>query len=101
MSDDNPRARIEAMMECRTCSAYREHPTKADTGECRRRAPVPLVLHWPTAPEVDEHGRLRGFRLTVWPGVSADDACMEYMPSAELMAQLTAQYEASMEASRH
>ena len=100
-TDDNPKVRVEAVFECRGCSAYRAHPTKPDVGECRRRAPVPLVAHWTDAPDLDEHGSVRGFRLTIWPGVGADDNCMEFMPSAELMAQLTAQHEASMVESRH
>ena len=78
------------ILECRSCAAYREHPVKPDVGECRRRAPVPLVLHWPTEPDVDEHGSVRGFRLTVWPGVSASDACLEYSPNAETIAQVEA-----------
>ena len=100
-NDEKTTVRIEATFECRTCSAYRAHPDKADVGECRRRAPVPVVMVTRERPEVDEHGRIKGCRLTVWPGVGAADGCMEYQPSADFVAQLAAQHEASLESSRH
>ena len=81
----------DMVLECRTCTAFRAHPDKPDVGECRRRAPVPIVMHWPERPEVDEHGRIKGFRMTIWPGVNGDDACMEYTPSHAIMTKLATQ----------
>ena len=45
-------------------------------------------MHWPDRPELNEDGRVKGFRLTVWPGVNADDNCLEYAPGQAIIAQL-------------
>ena len=82
------------VLECRTCAAYLASPDPT-VGECRRRAPVPLVMHWPERPDLNEHGSVAGYRLTVWPGVNATDACMEYTPGRELAMQIAAQHEAA------
>ena len=91
----------EMIFECRTCGAYKEHPDNPDQGECRRRAPTPLVMHWPEKPEVDEHGRILGYRCTCWPAVSADDGCCEFVPGPEVGAQLLAQMESATNPARH
>ena len=93
--------KVEMVFECSNCAAFRAHPDKVGFGECRRRAPSPLVLHWPDRPEVDEHGSLLGFRLVLWPATAATDACMEYMPGPEVAAQMEAQMEANEGAARH
>ena len=76
------------VLECRTCAAYLASPSDPSLGECRRHAPTPLVMHWPERPELNEHGRVKGFRLTVWPGVNATDACMEFSPGQAILTRL-------------
>ena len=78
----------EIVFECGGCMAFMAHPDNPDVGECRRHAPVPLVVHWPERPELNEHGRVKGFRLTVWPGVNATDSCCEYAPSDVTLAKV-------------
>ena len=78
------------VFECGGCLAYRAHPDKPDVGECRRRAPVPIVMVSRERPEVDVHGRVLGFRLTIWPGVNATDSCCEYQPSQATVGKLAA-----------
>ena len=85
------------VFECSGCMAFMAHPSKPDVGECRRRAPVPLVMVSRERPEVDVHGRVLGFRHTVWPGVNATDSCCEYQPSHATMA-MVAKMEAEKEA---
>ena len=80
--------KTELVLECRTCAAYVVNPSDPNVGECRRRAPVPIVLHWHEPPELNEHGRVRGYRLTVWPCVHADDNCMEYTPGRAIISEL-------------
>ena len=90
----------DIVLECRTCAAYVVSPADPSAGECRRRAPVPVVLHWHEAPELNEHGCVKGFRVTMWPGVHADRCnCMEYSPGQAIIAQLAMkQAEAEAEA---
>ena len=91
----------EIVFECSGCMAYMAHPSNPSVGECRRRAPAPVVMVTQERPELDERGRVKGFRLTVWPGVAATDSCCEYQPSNATMAKVArqqAEKEAKVEA---
>ena len=55
--------------------------------------PACLLLATREKPDTDEHGRLKGYRLVLWPGVEADAACCEYMPSPSMVAGIQAQAE--------
>ena len=89
------------VFECGGCMAFMTHPDNPAVGECRRHAPVPIVSVTRERPETDEHGRIRGYRLTVWPGVASTDSCCEYQPSnatMEMVQKMQAEKEAQVEA---
>lgn len=67
---------IEQRVRCRTCWFWNA-AEPAETGECRRSAPSPVVL-FPTdagTPPPD-----RGPAAVVWPQVASEDWCGEHEP---------------------
>ena len=78
------------VFNCDGCMAFKRNPDDESVGECRRHAPSPMVIHVKEPPEVEDDGRLKGGRLTIWPGVVADESCCEFIPNATTLARAQA-----------
>lgn len=66
--------------KCGNCRFYIEITAEYKSGECRFDPPVVVSEYNPGPVRIDEHGRVSGTTITVWPTVTAaEKACGKWV----------------------